>query len=102
MKRRQSIAREVKRSSSLPTESKRELVHRKLSRPSFNQKSFSPDRGILWEESTPRNDEEAADQARRLSVAIYGSYRKDSVPRGRLLKVLICHISPANSYIVRF
>jgi len=78
------IRKEVKRSFSLPNEGKKEFTHRKLSRPS--RKSFSPDKEILWEENHPRTKEEAGDHQRRISVAVYGSYRKESTHRGRFHK----------------
>ena len=84
---RHSIPKDVKRSFSVPNEGKKESAHRKLSRPSFNQKSFSPDRAVLWEESLSHTEEEDEDEERRLSIAVYGSYRKESVPRGRFFKV---------------
>ena len=71
----------------MPNDSKRDLIQRKLSRPNLTQKQFAPEKAILWEEQVPLTKEEAADQARRLSVAVFGSYRKDSVPRGRYKKV---------------
>ncbi|XP_065058987.1 uncharacterized protein LOC135686644 isoform X1 [Rhopilema esculentum] len=79
-KRRDSVFKDpVKRTASLPNESKRQATHRKLSRPGFLHKTSALDKNVLWEEPRPRTKEEAEDQQRRISLVIYGSYRKDSI-----------------------